>query len=231
MRSEKRKINQKGFTLIELIVVVGIIAIIAMLIYPPYRSSLRSFDLSRTKTDLQQTARLAMKEMVKELSAGMIVDMKNELDSDGADWIPGNGDDGDDNSSSAEKEDRYNENAPYFIIFYKTDDPDPSQPGGEIALYAALPDDDTAPVDPALTSEGERPLLYIRRYDNATSSWEDPEPLIHQEENLKVTQLCFILGGDNQDRVLITLELAQEGPAPGEWRTYKLVGTAKLGAR
>ena len=229
----------KGFTLVELIVVIGLVVIVAMLIYLPYRSTLRSFNLSTTKTSLQQNARIAMKKMVSELGAGMVVDTTDEPDDDdrpfivdgnGADWIPKDG---------IDQSDTYTEGNPYFIIFYlpntEIDDPDPSQPGGEIALYAALPDDDTAPVDPALTSEGERPLLYIRRYkyNKVTSiwEWEDPEPLIHQEENLKVTQLCFILGGDNQDRVLITLELAQEGPAPGEWRTYKLVATAKLGAR
>ena len=211
----------KGFTLIELIVVIGMVVIVAKLTYPPYRSTLRSFSLSTTKTNLQQTARLAMKRMVKELGAGMIVDMKE----DDNDWEPSG-------------IDHYVPDEPYFIILYLPDGSDPQGRGDEISLYSALPDDPSTPddeskqpIDPALVSEGERPVIYIRRYDNATSSWEDPEPLIHQEENLKVTQLCFILGGDNQDRVLITLELAQEGPAPDEWRTYKLVGTAKLGAR
>ncbi|MCK4618200.1 hypothetical protein KAT45_04765, partial [Candidatus Aerophobetes bacterium] len=59
-------------------------------------------------------------------------------------------------------------------------------------------------------------------------SWSDPEPLI--SSNVKVTQLSFILGGDNEDEILITLELAREGPSK-EWRTYKLVSAVKLVAR
>ena len=211
----------KGFTLIELIVVIGVVVIVAMLIYPPYRSTLRSFSLSTTKTNLQQTARLAMKEMVKELGAGMIVDMKE----DDHDWEPSG-------------IDHYVPDEPYFIILYLPDGSDPQGRGDEISLYSALPDDPSTsddeskqPIDPALVSEGERPVIYIRRYDNTTSSWQKPEILIHQENNLKVNQLSFILGGDNQDRVLITLELAQKGPTPNEWRTYKLVSTAKLGGR
>jgi len=166
-----------------------------------------------------------MKRMIKELSGGMIVDMKE----DDNDWEPSG-------------IDHYIPDEPYFIILYLPDGSDPQDRGDEISLYSALPDDPSTPddeskqpIDPALVSEGERPSLYMRRckYNKVTSiwEWEDPEPLIHQEENLKVTQLCFILGGDNQDRVLITLELAQKGPAPNEWRTYKLVGTAKLGGR
>lgn len=241
----KDKINQKrkGFTLIEFIIVVGLIAIIAILIYPPYRSSFRSFNLSTTKTSLQQNARIAMKRMVKELSAGMIVDARNEPDDDQADWIPNNGDAGDDESTGAEKEDRYNEKASYFIILYLPDE-DPKSRGNEVALYAALPndavttdDESKQPIDPANYtlpagySLSDAPWIYLRRHNNSTSSWENPEPLIHQEEDSKVTQLCFILGGDNQDRVLITLKLAQKGPTLERWRTYKLISTAKLGAR
>jgi len=233
--------KQKGFTLIELIIVVGLIAMIALLIYPPYRSSLRSFDLSTIKTSLQQNARIAMKRMVKEIGAGMVVDIKDEpdsdnspfiIDSDGVDWIPSDG---------TNQSDAYTKDDPYFIIFYLPND-DPTQPGEEVALYAALPDDpDTAndeskqPIDPANYplptgyDLPDTPLLYFRKHDK--TSWKDPEPIIHSEENLKVSQLCFILGGENNGRVLITLELAQKGPTPDEWRTYKLVSTAKLGAK
>lgn len=215
----------KGFTLVELIIVVGLVSIIAMLIYPPYRSSIRFFDLSTTKTSLQQNARIAMKKMVSELEKGMIVDMKE----DDNDWDPSG-------------TDHYALDKPYFIIFYLPDESNPENPGEEVALYTALPNDPSTtaedeskqPIDPAnhpLPTEyklPDTPLVYMRRY---SSSWEDPESLIHQEKDLKVTQLCFILGGDNQDRVLITLELVQKGPTPNEWRTYKLVSTAKLGAR
>ena len=55
--------------------------------------------------------------------------------------------------------------------------------------------------------------------------------MIPEKENLKVTQLNFIVGGDNRDRVLITLELAQSDSALSKWSVYKLVSTAKLGAR
>ncbi|MEA1964409.1 MAG: prepilin-type N-terminal cleavage/methylation domain-containing protein [Candidatus Aerophobetes bacterium] len=222
-----------GFTLIELIVVVGLIAMIAVLIYPPYRSSLRSFDLSTTKTSLQQNARIGMKRMMKEIGAGMIADMD---DSYGWDW-----------NSEGEGYDFYTKDNPYFFIFYLPDKEEPDKERGDvIALYAALPDDpDTTtdeslqPIDPANYTYPptvnydlpDTPLLYFRRYDEGSSSWEDPEPIIHSEETLKVTQLCFILGGENNGRVLITLELAQKGPTPGEWRTYKLVSTAKMGAR
>jgi hypothetical protein len=69
----------------------------------------------------------------------------------------------------------------------------------------------------------------MRRYDVASSSWEEnPLPLVRPE--VRITQLNFILGGDNQDKVLVTLELAQEDSTVG-WRTYKLVSAAKLGAR
>jgi len=162
-----------------------------------------------------------MKRMVIELRKGMIVDIK-ENDND---WEPSG-------------IDHYVPDEPYFIILYLPDGSDPQGRGDEISLYSALPDDPSTPddeskqpIDPALVSEGERPVIYIRRYDNTTSSWQKPEILIHQENNLKVNQLSFILGGDNQDRVLITLELAQKGPTPNEWRTYKLVSTAKLGGR
>jgi len=185
-----------------------------------------------------------MKKMMKELSAGMLVDRENEDDTSSNDWIPGNGDSGDDKKDKSEIEDTYNEKYPYFMIFYLPQNSDLGERGDEIALYTALPDDpdtslqeDRWPLDPAAhafppafsknydTDLPDSPLIYMRRY---TSSWSDPEPLVSSD--VKVTQLSFILGGDNEDEVLITLELARERPSK-EWRIYKLVSAAKLGVR
>jgi len=230
--------EKAGFTLIELIIAASLLSMIALLIYPAYRSNSRSYDLSVVESSLQQNARLATKKIVKELGAGMVVDRENEDDTNSRDWISENGDSGDNENSSSEIEDTYNEKYPYFMIFYLPKDSDPGKQGDEIALYAALPDDPNTseneskyPLDPAdhsLPSGYNLPdtlLLYMRIY---TSSWGEPEPLISSD--VKVTQLSFILGGDNEDEVLITLELAREGPSK-EWRTYKLVSAVKLGAR
>jgi len=239
--------ERAGFTLIELIIAASLLSMIALLIYPAYRTNSRSYDLSVVESSLQQNARLGMKKMVKELSAGMLVDSENEDDTSSNDWIPGNGDSGDDEQNSSEIEDTYNEKYPYFMIFYLPQDSNPVQQGDEIAFYTALPDDpdtslqeDRWPLDPAAhifppafsgdydDNLPDTPLLYMRRYTSSTSSWSDPEPLVSSD--VIVTQLSFILGGDNEDEVLITLELAREGPSK-KWRTYKLVSAAKLGAR
>ncbi len=240
--------ERAGFTLIELIIAASLLSMIALLIYPAYRSNSRSYDLSVVESSLQQNARIGMKKMVKELSAGMVVDSENEDDTSSNDWIPGNGDSGDDEQNSSEIEDTYNEKYPYFMIFYLTQDSAPLEQGDEIALYTALPDDplttslqeDRWPLDPTAhtfppafskkynTNLPDAPLLYMRRYTSSTSSWSEPEPLISSD--VKVTQLSFILRGANEGEVVITLEIAREGPSK-EWRTYKLVSAAKLGAR
>ena len=240
--------ERAGFTLIELIIAASLLSMIALLIYPAYRTNSRSYDLSVVESSLQQNARIGMKKMVKELSAGMLVDRENEADASSLDWIPGNGDSRDDKKDKSEIEDTYNEKYPYFMIFYLTQDSAPLEQGDEIALYTALPDDplttslqeDRWPLDPAAhtfppvfskkynTNLPDAPLLYMRRYTSSTSSWSEPEPLISSD--VKVTQLSFILGGANEGEVVITLELAREGPSK-EWRTYKLVSAAKLGAR
>jgi len=240
--------EKAGFTLIELIIAASLLSMIALLIYPAYRTNSRSYDLSVVESSLQQNARIGIKKMVKELGAGMVVDRENEADASPLDWIPGNGDNGDDKKDKSEIEDTYNEKYPYFMIFYLTQDSAPLEQGDEIALYTALPDDplttslqeDRWPLDPAAhtfppafskkynTNLPDAPLLYMRRYTSSTSSWSEPEPLISSD--VKVTQLSFILGGANEGEVIITLELAREGPSK-EWRTYKLVSAAKLGAR
>jgi len=240
--------ERAGFTLIELIIAASLLSMIALLIYPAYRTNSRSYDLSVVESSLQQNARLGMKKMVKEFGGALVVDRKNEDDTSSKDWIRGNGDSGDDENDSSEIEDTYNEKYPYFMIFYLPQNSDPGERGDEIALYTALPDDpntsslqeDRWPLDPAAhtfppafsgdydDNLPDTPLLYMRRYTSSTSSWSDPEPLVSSD--VKVTQLSFILGGDNEDEVLITLELAREGPSK-EWRTYKLVSAAKLGAR
>jgi len=213
--------ERAGFTLIELIVATSLLSMIALLIYPAYRTNSRSYDLSVVESSLQQNARLGMKKMVVSLQEGMVVD----VDENDNDWDP--------SGNNA-----YRESNPYFMILYLPQDSDPAVQGDEIALYTALRDDqDTSedeskqPLDPADHSlpSGydlpDAPLIYMRRY---TSSWSDPEPLISSD--VKVTQLSFILGGANEDEVLITLELAREGPSK-EWRTYRLVSAVKLGAR
>ncbi len=240
--------ERTAVTLIELIVAASLLSMIALLIYPAYRTNSRSYDLSVVESSLQQNARIGMKKIVKEFGGALVVDRENEDDTTPSDWIPGNNDSGDDEDDNSEIEDTYNEKYPYFMIFYLPQDSDPSERGGEIALYAALPDDpntksleeDGWPLDPAAhtfppASSGDyddnlpdTPLLYMRRYTSSTSSWSDPEPLVSSD--VKVTQLSFILRGNNEDEVLITLELAREGPSK-EWRTYKLVSAVKLGAR
>jgi len=197
--------KRTGFTLLELIIATSILSIIALLIYPAYRASSRSYQLSVVQSNLQQNARIGMKKMVKELEAGMVVIPKESNDAKEGSINYG-----------------YDETSPCKVAFYlwdKTSDND------IVALYTALPTLPETTVDPALVDEGEKPLLYTRRY---TSSWSDPEPLILSD--VKVTQLNFIIGGDSEDEILITLELAQAGPLK-EWRTFKLVSAARLGAR
>jgi len=207
---EEKGQRKAGFTLVELLVVMGLLSLIAFLVYPAYLGSSRSYDLSDVKSNLQQNARVAMKRMVTYLEEGMVV-------------IP---EESDKATNGSENNYGYDKSNPHKIIFYTWN----TSPDEKIALYAALPDLDIDPVNPALTWEGDEPLLYMRRYkyDPISSFWENPLPLIRPE--VKITQLNFILGGDNQDKVLVTLELAQED-STGEWRIYKLVSAAKLGAR
>ncbi len=200
--------ERAGFTLIELIIAASLLSMIALLIYPAYRSNSRSYDLGVVESSLQQNARLGMKKMVKEFGAAMVVIPEESNDATGEGSINYG----------------YEREQPYKMAFYPWSTPETSD-NDKIALYTALPTLNTEPIDPALSSEGEEPLLYIRKY---SSSWSDPEPLVLSD--VKVTQLNFIMGGDNEDEVLITLELVREGPSK-EWRTYKLVSAAKLGAR
>jgi prepilin-type N-terminal cleavage/methylation domain-containing protein len=193
-----------GFTLIELLVVMGLLSLIVFLIYPAYLGSSRSYSLSDVKSSLQQNARLGMKRMVTYLEAGMVV-------------IP---EESDEATDGGENNYGYDKGNPHKIVFYTWN----TSPNEKIALYAASSALDIDPIDP---TEEENPLLYMRRY--ASLSWEDPVPLIRPE--VRVTQLNFILGGDNEDKVLVTLELAQKGPTADEWRTYKLVSAVKMGAR
>jgi len=204
----KRK--RTGFTLLELIIATSILSIIALLIYPAYRTSSRSYQLSVVQSNLQQNARIGMKKMVKELEAGMVV-------------IPEESNDAKEGSINY----GYDETSPCKVAFYLWDETSGSDIG---ALYAALPTLPGTTVDPALIDEGEEPLLYIRKYNSSLSDpeWSDPEPFVLSD--VKVTQLNFIMGGDNQDQILITLELAQQGPLK-EWRTYRITSAAKLGAR
>jgi prepilin-type N-terminal cleavage/methylation domain-containing protein len=211
---EQRKNQRKaGFTLVELLVVMGLLSLMAFLVYPAYLGISRSYSLTDVKSSLQQNARLAMKRMVTSIEAGMVV-------------IPKESDEATDGS---ENNYGYDESKPYKIVFYTWNNTPGNLDNDKTALYAALPTLDIEPVNPALTWEGDEPLLYMRRYDVASSSWEEnPLPLVRPE--VRITQLNFILGGDNQDKVLVTLELAQEDSTVG-WRTYKLVSAAKLGAR
>lgn len=201
--------ERTGFTLLELIIATSILSIIALLIYPAYRTSSHSYQLSVVQSNLQQNARIGMKKMVKEVEAGMVV-------------IPEEGNEATDGSGNNYG---YEREQPYKMAFYPWNSTPGTSDNDKIALYTALPTLNTEPIDPALSSEGEEPLLYIRKY---SSSWSDPEPLVLSD--VKVTQLNFIMGGDNQDEILITLELAQEGPLK-EWRTYRITSAAKLGAR
>ena len=206
-----KEMKESSFTLIELIIVLGILAILASLVYPSYHSSLRSYLLNNVRTSLQQNARIGMKNMLTELEGGMSVDM--EIDN--PDWNP---------SGSW---DYYRETYPYFMIFYRPNSNNPIQKGNTIAFYAALPDSPTSPIDPATTSGTSN--LYLREYDVTNSSWNDPIPLLRP--GIKVTQLNFILEGEKQNKILITLELAKKGLEPIRWRTYKLISAVKLGGK
>lgn len=208
--------KRAGFTLIELIISTSLLSMIALLIYPAYRTNSRSYDLSVVESSLQQNARIGMKKMVKEFGAAMVV-------------IPEEGNEATDEDGNNYG---YDKSLPHKIAFYSWNTTPGNSDNDQIALYAALPTPDVGPIDPALTLE-EEPLLYMRinRFNSSTNDWDgfgNPEPLISSD--VKVTQLNFIPGGDNEDEVLITLELAREGPSK-EWRTYKLVSAAKLGAR
>jgi len=220
---EQQKDQRKAsFTLVELLVVMGLLSLIAFLVYPAYLGTSRSYSLTDVKSSLQQNARLAMKRMVTYLEEGMVVipEASNEAT------------DGSENNYGYDKSD------PHKIVFYTWNSTPGNSDNDKTALYTALPDLDIEPVNPALTWEGDEPLLYMRRYSGDPPEWQLPERLVRfipSEKDpslpqLKVTQLNFILGGDNEDKVLITLELAREGPLK-EWRTYKLVSAAKLGAR
>ncbi len=202
--------GRTGFTLLELVIATSILSIIALLIYPAYRASSRSYQLSVVQSNLQQNARIGMKKMVKELEAGMVVIPEESNDAKGEGSI----------NYVYEKE------KPFKMAFYAWNSTSGLLDNDIIALYAALPTLNTEPVGPAFSSEGQEPLLYIRKY--SSSEWSDPEPLVLSD--VKVIQLNFIMGGDNQDQILITLELAQAGPLK-EWRTFKLVSAARLGAR
>ena len=198
--------GKTGFTLLELIIATSILSIIALLIYPAYRASSRSYQLSVVQSNLQQNARIGMKKMAKELEAGMVVIPKESNDAKEGSINYG-----------------YDQTSPCKVAFYLWDE---TSGGDKVALYAALPTLPGTTVDPALIDEGEEPLLYLRKYTSL--EWSDPEPLVLSD--VKVTQLNFIMGGDNEDEILITLELAQEGPLK-EWRTYRITSAAKLGAR
>lgn len=202
--------KRTGFTLLELIIATSILSIIALLIYPAYRASSRSYQLSVVQSNLQQNARIGMKKMVKELEAGMVVIPKESNDAKEGSINYG-----------------YDETSPCKVAFYLWDE---TSDNDIVALYTALPTLPETTVDPALVDVGEKPLLYIRKYDSSLSNpeWSNPEPLVLSD--VKVTQLNFIIGGNNEDEILITLELAQKGPLK-EWRTYRITSAAKLGAR
>lgn len=203
------KRGKTGFTLLELIIATSILSIIALLIYPAYRTSSHSYQLSVVQSNLQQNGRIGMKKMTKEVEAGIVV-------------IPEEGNEATDGSGNNYG---YEKSQPYKMAFYPWNSTPETSDNDKIALYAALPALNTEPIDPALSSEGEEPLLYVRKY---SSSWSDPEPFVLSD--VKITQLNFIMGGDNEDEILITLELAQKGPLK-EWRTYRITSAAKLGAR
>jgi len=202
--------RRAGFTLMELIIAASLLSMVALLIYPAYRTNSRSYQLSVVESSLQQNTRIGMKKIAKELGIGMVV-------------IPEEGSEATDGSGNNYG---YDKAHPYKMAFYSWDiTPEETSDNNKIAIYTALPSLDVEPIDPALISPEDKPLLYIRRY---TSSWENPEPLTLSD--VKINQLNFIIGGDNENEILITLELSREGPIE-EWRTYKITSAAKLGAR
>jgi len=244
-----------GLSLVESLIVVSIIALLGVLIVPAYRASTRSYSLSTTFAQLQGRARSIMERLEKEIGKGMVVDRTDEPDTDPLrkDWIPANGVNEPDDAyteqspvsfiyylpSASDPSQQGDQIAIYSALPDDgTTDADPSTASRErVDLY---------PVDPAnheswyagLRSQGyafpDIPLLYLRRWSESIACWQDPEPLLRLEEEeknqIKVTQLSFVLGGGNEDRVILTLELARKD-STGEWRKYKISSAIKMGAR
>ena len=124
LTSKKKNERKGGFTLVEVLVVAGILALIAFLVYPAYLGTSRSYELTDVKTSLQQNARLAMKRMMIYLEAGMIV-------------IPYESNEATDGTGNNYG---YEGSYPYKIAAYSWNYTSGISDNDKIALYAALPD-------------------------------------------------------------------------------------------
>lgn len=79
----------KGFTLIELMVTISVMAILAAIAYPSFQSTLRSNRMATTSNELISALSLARSEAIKGTRGGGVCASTNGTECDGAAWTDG----------------------------------------------------------------------------------------------------------------------------------------------